>query len=74
MYDGKARDGFDLELNDDRDLEKIGNNYTDKYIWENNNWFEVIHADTGESSGEVSYDYDEAIEMLKSHHKEQVYE
>jgi hypothetical protein len=50
-----------------RQLEKEG-----KLTWENNNWFEVMwlpkDSDTWESEmGNVAYDYDSAIQLLKSY-------
>jgi len=43
-----------------------------KLSWENNNWFEVCWIEKGSDTwefdcGEVAYDYDSAIELLKSY-------
>ena len=48
-------------------LEKDG-----KLVWENNNWFEILSMPKGSDSwecdiGEVAYDYDSAIRMLKDY-------
>jgi hypothetical protein len=59
MYDGKARDGFDLDIETDKDLAKIDNELDSKYVWENNNWFQI------EPDGEVYHSYSEAIKTLK---------
>lgn len=69
VYDGKERgSGIKGGLNNDKDLRKIGNNYTDKYYWENNNWFEILTRREGknwEDGGEVQDNYDNAIENAK---------
>ena len=76
VYDCKERNsGIKGGLNNDDDLKKIGNNYDDNYYWENNNWFEVIFKKKNEEAfdsimGDVRYDYDEAIEMLKEYAKD----
>lgn len=46
--------------------------------WEMNNWFEVWYQIPGDSNedcvmGDVAYDYDEAIELLKSYAKDPEY-
>jgi len=73
VYDGKERgDGIKGGINNDKDLEKIGNDYNDNYYWENNNWFEVIFKLKDESCfesviGDIAHTYNEAIELLKSY-------
>jgi len=58
----------------DKDLKRIGNGYDDDYYWDNNNWFEVVDKETGESIiGDVAYDYDEGIKLLKQYYKEKIY-
>ena len=47
-----------------------------RLTWENNNWFEVIFRKKGDTSwdcdiGEVVYDYDEAIQLLKDYMNEE---
>lgn len=57
VYDCKERnEGFDFDLKTDKDLKKIGNNYTDKYYYENNNWFELCEEG---NPIEVFYDLSE---------------
>lgn len=61
VHDGskERNNGIEGGLNNDDDLSKIDNN---KYIWDMNNWFEII----GENDdGEVYDTYDEAIKALK---------
>lgn len=73
VYDGKERNsGIKGGFNNDGDLKKIGNNYDDKYYWENNNWFEVLFKKETMGSydtvmGDVAYGYDESLEMLKGY-------
>lgn len=73
VYDCKERnEGIKGGLNNDKDLKKIGMNFTDKYYWENNNWFEVLYKKKGEIDfdcvmGDVAGTYDEGIELLKSY-------
>ena len=50
-----------------------------KFEWDMNNWFEVIgiNKKTNEVEsviGDVAYDYDEGITMLKTYVKERIYE
>lgn len=79
VYDGKERNGgIKGGLNCDADLKKIGNNSTDTYHWEDNNWFEVIYRAKGENFFDsdmcvVAYDYDEAISLLKSYYDDDRY-
>jgi len=68
MYDGKARDEFDLDIKTDEDLEKIGNDYDDKYSWDMNNWFAIFEKDkNGDLLDEIDtlHSYGEAINVLK---------
>jgi hypothetical protein len=80
MHNGyKSYDNFPLNLKDDKALAKVGNEYTDKYYWEMNNWFEVIGINKKTKEAEsamcdVVWDYDEAIEMLKNYAREDYYE
>ena len=73
VFDCKERnEGIKGGLNNDDDLQKIGNNYDDNYCWENNNWFEVIFKrkdmDCFDSQmGDVAHEYDDGIELLKSY-------
>lgn len=62
----KSYDNFDLKLKNDKDLEKIGNDFSDKYRWENNNWFSIIGDDGSEDV--IDY-YDDAIKTLKYYEK-----
>ena len=71
VHDGKSRNSG-IEINTDKDLKKVGDNYTDEYRWENNNWFEVLFMKKrtfgwDSTLGDVAYDYDEAIELLQSY-------
>jgi hypothetical protein len=75
VYDGKERnEGIKRGFNSDKDLKKIGQNYTDNYYWENNNWFEVAYMEKGcgwdTIIGEVAYTYDDAIQLLKDYGEE----
>jgi hypothetical protein len=73
VYDVKERNsGIKGGLNNDKNLKKIGNNYDDNYYWENNNWFEVLHKKKNMKGyesvmGDVAYDYDGAIQLLKDY-------
>ena len=75
VYDCKERnEGIKGGLKNDKDLKKIGNNYSDNYYWENNNWFEVLFKLKKEGCwdsimGDVVYDYDTAIQLLKDYAK-----
>lgn len=61
----------EIDFDDDQDLEKKMS--SGKYEYNHNNWFEVID-DTGECViGDVVYDYDDGIELLKGYHKEKIY-
>ena len=79
VFDGKERNGgIKGGFKDDRDLKKIGNDYKDKYHWENNNWFEVLFmpkgSDTYDSDmGVVAYNYDDAIRLLKDYYNDDTY-
>ena len=42
------------------------------HYWVNNNWFEVLLPDGSDVMCDVAYDYDDAIELLKSYAKEKV--
>lgn len=48
------------------------NNWTDKdlvkFNWAMNNWFEIV--DDENNSIDICYDYDEVIELLKKHNKD----
>lgn len=61
VYDCKERNsGIKGGLNTDKDLKKIGNNYDDKYYWENNNWMELIDENNSpDDLGDVFYTLDE---------------
>jgi hypothetical protein len=71
VYDCKPRNsGLNFKLEKDKDLRKIGNNYDDKYYWENNNWFELLYRNKKAKEwtdfiGDVFYEYDEAIKTAK---------
>lgn len=77
-------DEFKEKVINDKTLNKyVGLNYDDKWHWENNNWFEVVYGEIEDSGvlyiedcdmGVVSYDYDEAIDMLKQYAKERTFE
>jgi len=62
MYDGKARNGFNIPLNDDADVDKLWKFDDDKVYIDMNNWFEVIGDDIGDTFVDT---YDEGIEQLK---------
>jgi len=72
IFDGKERNsGFDLDIADldDEALHSLDEN---KYYWDMNNWFEVTWKKKDEdyidsAMGDVAYDYNEAIELLKSY-------
>jgi hypothetical protein len=42
-------------------------------IWDNNNWFEVVDNDGNGVLGDVAYDYDEGITLLKQYYNEKIY-
>lgn len=82
---GKFRDtALERDVLNDKTLEShVGQNYTDNYYWDNNNWFEVVYAreiidgiphilDCDDCV--VEYDYTRAIKMLKAYAKEKTYE
>ena len=79
VFDCKERnDGIKGGLKNDKDLKKIGNSYEDEYYWENNNWFEIIFKRKDEDCfdselGDVVYEYDDGIELLKSYIKDKNY-
>jgi len=79
VWDCKERNsGIKGGLKEDKDLRKIGQNYTDNYYWENNNWFECLYKKKGEDTwqdvmGEVQYHYDDAIRMAKKLIKDNYY-
>lgn len=55
------------EAHDDAGLERIvgATACSDKpYYWGEQNWFEVVDADTGEEVGPLAFEYDDAIENL----------
>lgn len=57
------------ECKDDRGLRKLVGSYSDlprrkKYLWIENNWFEIFGPDGNYYEGQVRYDYDEAIKLL----------
>lgn len=74
VHDGCKERNSGIKLENDKDLKKIGQEYTDKYRWENNNWFEVIFKKKGDSIferwtfGDTESGYDEAIQMLKDYY------
>lgn len=60
VYDCKERnEGFDFDLKTDKDLKNIGSDYSDKYYYENNNWFEICEEGHTEDFNEVFYDLSE---------------
>lgn len=67
-----VEEAFDRKLTD-KDLDKLYKHDG----WGNNNWFEVVcikpNGKVEDLMGDVSYDYDEAIEMLKTYVEEKVY-
>ena len=74
VFDGyKERNGgIEGGFKSDKDLEKIGCNYDDKYYWDMNNWFEVMYKQDDDeywesSVGDVAHEYDEAIDLLKAY-------
>jgi len=82
---GKFRDDtLEKKVRSDKTLEKyVGQNYTNPYYWDNNNWYEVVYAReiiNGITQiddcdmGVVEYDYTRAIKMLKAYAKENTYE
>jgi hypothetical protein len=79
VFDGKERNsGFDFKLTDKTLSKRIGNSYSDKYYWDMNNWFEVTWKKKDEDFmdcdlGNVAYDYDEAIGLLKSYFEDDNY-
>lgn len=74
---------LEKKVRSDKTLEKyVGQNYSDPYYWENNNWFEVIYASKVVDGvtfiedcdlGIVEYDYASAIRMLKAYAKEDTF-
>ena len=74
IYDGKERDGgFGFDMENDDDLSKVSEE--NGFSYENNNWFEVYNNETGEDIlGDVAYDYDEGIKLLKQYYKEKIYD
>ena len=73
VYDGfkERNNGFDFELTDDSCLKNIDDK---KYIWDNNNWFEVLFIEKGDdymrglhefNAYDVADTYDDGIELLK---------
>lgn len=62
---------------DRRLTDKNLNELNDHDGWGNNNWFEVVCIKQDNSVqdviGDVAYDYDEAIEMLKTYVEERIY-
>jgi len=44
-----------------------------KIGWQNNNWFEVVCTHGECVLGDVAYDYDEAIQLLKQYFKENIF-
>jgi hypothetical protein len=66
VYDVKERnEGIKGGLREDKDLKKIGSNYTDKYYWDMNNWFELIDADDEADDGIIFYNLEEIKGLLK---------
>ena len=61
----KDFDDFPLDIETDKDLEKIGSNDDDEYYWDMNNWFEITDKETGDSLETDFGGYDEAIKTLK---------
>lgn len=78
VHDGYKERGSGIKLNNDKDLKKIGNNYTDNYYWENNNWFEIFYVYDKCNNvvyedcimGDVAYTYKEAIALAKHYLKD----
>ena len=79
VFDGKERnEGIKGGLSNDSDLEKIGDDRSDKYYWENNNWFEVIFKGKNDNSFDsvlcdVAHEYDGAIQLLKDYIEDEIY-
>ena len=63
VFDGwkERNNGLPFKFENDDDLKKIDN---DKYMWENNNWFEIMHGEDG-GYGIVEHSYDDAITRTK---------
>ena len=57
----KDCDLCNIDKSNDETLSKLESN---SYIWENNNWFEIIDKKTGEEVG-IEHGYNEAIKILK---------
>lgn len=60
----------------DRKLRTLENK--GRLSWQNNNWFEVLWREKDSEEwqseiGDVAYDYDEAIELLKSYYEDNAY-
>jgi len=71
VHDGWKERGDGIKLETDKDLEKIGNSYDDKYYWENNNWFEFFWRQEDDNNwndimGDVVFEYDTALERAKT--------
>jgi hypothetical protein len=61
-----------ITIMNDKELKEVITN--SDYEIEMNNWFEVVDSKSGESIlGDVAYDYDEGIELLKLYHEERIY-
>jgi len=81
VYDngGERGPGFKgFKLKTDKDLKRIGGCYDDAYRWENNNWFEPLYKLKGDDDwdcliGDVSDNYDAAIEQGKAMLKDDYY-
>ena len=65
VYDGKARDGFRYDLENDKDLIKM--NEDNDVNWDMNNWFEVIGSDIDLATA-VCDTYDEGIKELQKYY------
>ena len=79
VFDGEERNsGFDFELTDKTLSKRIGSNYDDEYYWDMNNWFEVTwkkkdNEFMDSAMGDVTYDYNGGIELLKSYFEDDRY-
>ena len=64
VYDGwkERNNGFRFKFENDDDLKRIDDN--EKYYWEHNNWFEIVHEKDG-GEGVIEYYYDDGIKTLK---------
>ena len=62
VHDGCKEQGDGITIKNDKDLEQVDG---ENYIWNMNNWFEIIDNKDGDDLGAVWYSYDETLEILK---------